>query len=90
MGLQAVGASTSAIFTCPVTYKAVKRISGTIILYNPGAANGQIRNNNRAQDWSITTVNATSVYGFGLSGTTSAASAVGDSSFINWTADARL
>lgn len=87
---QVVGASTTqGVFT--INYLVPKRINtlgtATITLYNPAAANAQIRNVTGGTDWSATTASNPTDTGFQISGTSPAGSAAGASAAIHWTAD---
>ena len=86
---QALGASIASggRWQFPVTMRATP---GTVTLYNPAAANAQIRNRGASADYSSTsTINAsdTGVYVFG---TTPAGSSAGNASSVHITASAEL
>lgn len=85
---QPVGASASAATPC-ITFRTSKRTVATMTLYNPSAANAQIRNTATNTDWSGS---GTSGYenSADLSGTTPAATAAGQFCRVHWAADAEL
>lgn len=62
----------------------------TITLYNPSAANAQIRNESRAQDCSGSTTLRVNDTGFSLQATGSASTVVGDGLGVHWTAEVEL
>jgi hypothetical protein len=64
----------------------------TIILFNPSAANTQVRNQSRAADCSASSVpsNGTSESGFALQATGAAAQAVGDTLSVHYSASAHI
>ena len=87
---QIVGASTSLIMG-HLSYKVTKRTTpGTITLYNPSAANAQIRNSSGSLDWSSSSVQNSGASGVVINGTTAAGSTAGQSATVHWTADAEL
>jgi len=88
---QVVGAST-AQGAFSISYRTRKRMGATptITLYNPAAANAQIRNITGATDWSASTASSPSETGFFLSGTSPAGSAAGNGAAIHWSADYEL
>lgn len=88
---QIVGAAAvqSAAF---IRYRVPKRSgSPTVTIYNPDAANAQIRNVTAGADWTLTSTALTesSGEGFAVSGTTAAGSAAGQSSRFHWSSDAQ-
>jgi len=88
--LQNTGASTNTV--CPwIPFRTLKRAAPTITLYNPSAANAQIRYASGSVDWSATAVNnGPYTNGFGLGGTTAAASGVTGLSIVHYLASAEL
>lgn len=73
-----------------VHFRHLKRINPTMTLYNPAAANGEIRDISGAVDFSASgTVNVTR-RAFRIFGTGNAATAVDNSCGVHWRADARL
>lgn len=88
---QILGASTSQHLPGMVLYKVAKRSgSPTVTLYNPSAANAQIRNTTDGTDWSSSTVAQSNANGFILSGTSPSGSAAGEVASVQWTSDAEL
>jgi hypothetical protein len=86
---QPVGASTAAIVGS-VRYAVRKRAVPTLTFYNPVLANGQARNTAAGVDYSATAAFGSGDGGFSLSATSGAATSVGQTSSVNWVADARL
>jgi hypothetical protein len=87
---QVVGASTAAFAPAQLQFKARKRTTPTVTLYNPINANAQVRNQSAAVDWSASTGATLYETGFLVQGTTGAGSAAGNLSYVHWTADAEL
>lgn len=84
---QSAGASTSQ--ACGyVALKQTKRTSPTITFYNPSAANAQLRG--VSADWTATAAALTGDAGFGISGTSPAATAAGNPAQVHYSADAEL
>lgn len=74
-----------------IRFPTSMRATPNIVLYNPAAANGQIRNVTIGADWNGTTTASTiTTQGFATAGTTNAGSSAGNRSAIHWAADARL
>jgi hypothetical protein len=86
---QTVGASTTQTINS-VNYKVTKRTGATPVLYNPNAANAQIRNQSTGTDWSACSITASSDTGFVAQGTTPGGSAAGQTSVVHWTVDAEI
>jgi hypothetical protein len=90
---QVVAASTSSAHPA-VRFLVVKRGTPSVTLFNPQAANAQLRNIGRTTDFSATTINTTlnpiSELSFSVAATSPAGSAAGDSCGFHWTADAEL
>lgn len=86
---QAVAASNNQT-TPSIAYKVQKRTLPTITLYNPANNNSQAYNEQVTADYSNTAVRSTCTWGFSVSATTPGGSASGQTSGINWVADARL
>lgn len=82
-------ATSTAPITVTITLQAPMRASPTVILYNPSAANAQVRNTTDAAD-----DNTSSGTGyekeFVLTFTPNAANTVGDTHAVQWAADAEL
>lgn len=72
-----------------VRFPTGMRTSPNIILYNPTAADAQIRNV-AGTSWSNSTITNTNANGFVTIGDPPALSAARDLTSVNWTADARL
>ena len=86
---QVVAASTA--MTAPaVRFRSQKRATPTVTLYNPQAANAQIRNTSTNTDFTSTTASLASDTGFSLAGVSPAASVAGHPCYIHWTAEAEL
>jgi len=86
---QAVGAATAASapdFRFPVPMRAIPAMT----LYNPSAANAQIRNASAAADWSGSTTSNTTALNTNISGTSPGGSAAGQSCLVHVVADARM
>jgi hypothetical protein len=66
-----------------------KAFSPTMTLFNPGAAGGEVRNENRSENCSGTNYGVTET-GFWVVTTGSASTAFGDRLGIDWVADARI
>ena len=83
-------ASVSAVYS--VRFPSRMFNTPTIILFNPSAANSQVRNQSRAADCSSSLVssNGTSESGFALQTTGAAAQAVGDTLSIHYSASAHI
>ena len=73
-----------------VKFPIIMRTDPTVTLYNPAAANAQIRNLTVAGDYSASTAINVRQKGFSTAGTSNAGSAVGDIIGVHWVADARL
>jgi hypothetical protein len=72
-------------------FKVTKRATPTTVtLYNPSAANAQIRNASASTDWSTSGVQNAGTSGIVITGTSPAASTSGQSAFVHWTADSEL
>lgn len=86
-----VGASAS-IAAVPVRFQTIKRGTSSttisVIMWNPAAANAQVRNITDGADCSATTVEAASIgnMGFSFSLTTSAGTAAGEKLAVHWSA----
>lgn len=76
----------------PVNFGVPMRTSGfpVVTLYNPGAANAQVRDETGLVDCSASVANALSNRGFYVSCTGNAATAVGNLLGVHWTADFEL
>jgi hypothetical protein len=88
-GVQTVAASLPGVGPI-VQFPTYMRTQPMITLYNPAAGNNQIRNNSIPADWSGSSVALISPRGFTTFGTTPAASSIGQSTIVSWSADARL
>lgn len=86
---QVVGASASQVWGW-VPFDMAMRLAPSVTLYNPSAANAQIRNENAAADGSSTTANNATEDGFLITGTTAPGSAAGQQNAIHWLASAEL
>src|SRR5574339_99930 len=84
-----VGAATAFAgvgFRFPVKMRAAP---GTLTLYNPSAANAQVRNITDAADCSSSAVTADGEDGAWINATSSAAAAAGEHFAVHWSADAK-
>ena len=86
---QQLGASTAQGSAVQWAYPREMRGTVTLTLYNPSAANAQIRNATVAGDWTGSAI-AGGTKGAAPSGTSNAGSAVGNTVGVHITADARL
>jgi hypothetical protein len=86
---QIAGASVNQAMG-PIRFRVRKRISPTVGFFNPGAANGQIRNTGTGSDFSSSTATAVTENGFIPNGTSPSGSTAGQVCGVNWTADAEL
>lgn len=88
----ALPVGASAGWMTQVGYRVIKRIaSPTVIFYNPGAANAQVRNNTTGTDCTLTVTYAgTGDSGFSFTFTTPAGAAANDFYLVNWAAAAEL
>jgi len=75
-----------------ISYKVSKRANSTptVTLYNPSAANAQVRNVTDSADFTSTSVASSSDSGFFITATGTAGTAIGERLSINWAADAEL
>lgn len=78
-----------------VKYSVQKRVVGTITLYNPQAANAQIRDLDAGADFTASTVSPSggsppSEYGFGIFGNPPGGFSTGDRVGVHWTSDAEF
>lgn len=74
----------------PVTFDSPMRAAPTVVTFNPGAADAQMRDDTIGANCTATAVNSISDRGFIVTATGHASTAVGDQLKIHWTADARL
>lgn len=87
--VQVVGAAASQIWGW-VPFRVQMRATPTVTLYNPSAANAQIRNENAGADGSATSASNATEDGFLITGTTAAGSVAGQQNAIHWLASAEL
>lgn len=99
---QNIGTNTGELFFPSTVVGAASIISQSVYfpqtmlamplmtLYNPSAANAQIRNESRSQDLSGSTIGDHNQKGFVLLGTGSAGTIVSDALSVHWTAQAEL
>jgi hypothetical protein len=66
------------------------RASPTVTIFNPSAANAQIRNIDNGNDWSGTTLEDTADAGFGIRGTSNASSGSGVRAAFHYRAEIEL
>jgi hypothetical protein len=82
------GATQTALH---IPFKERKRTAPTLTLYNPVAANAQVRNFTLNADCtSSTTINNPGDSGFTITATNTAGAAAGNSNSVHWAADAEL
>lgn len=87
----ALAAGAIAIISPSYTYPTTMRAAPTVTLYNPSAANAQVRDNSIPGDCTASSVSAISDEGkFALNSTGNAATVAGNSMLVHVTADARL
>jgi hypothetical protein len=89
IAVQAVGAAAN-FATIGIPFKVEKRVTPSIVTYNPSAANSQMRNITLPADCSATIVGNIGTSGFSASATSAAGSAAGNSNAIHWTAAAEV
>lgn len=85
---QAVGASTGCAYG--YTFPTRMRTVSAVTLYNPAAANAEMRNINGNTDHSATTVQNWGDMGFYLNATSPGGSAAGSKAAIHWVANAEI
>lgn len=73
-----------------VPFRVRKRTTPTVTLYNPNAANNEIRDVTAAANFSSSTANQITQTGFQASGTGNAATAVGNQCEFHWGADCEI
>jgi hypothetical protein len=71
-------------------WRVTKRGVPAVTLFNPAAANAQLRNTSTAADWSATSSSNAGERGSLLVGTTPAGSSIGNAASIHYTVDAEL
>ena len=87
---QPVGAST-AFFGHQINLAApLRTLVYTITLYNPGAANAQVRNSAASSDCTLSAAVISGTEKFLINATTPAGTTAGQRLFVHWTADASL
>lgn len=84
--ISVTGASTSSVLYVKFPYELWSS-GGIGTVYNPGAANAQVRNLTRSADGSATTPSGTDRTGFKVTYTSPASQAVGDEIALNWSYD---
>lgn len=87
---QVVAASTALANVGFIKFCVRKFTAATITIFNPLAANAQIRNVTKSTDFTVSTIINAGALGFGVSGTSPAGSVAGDQISIHWTAEAEL
>ena len=83
------GKAATGVNVAGIPFQVRKRIAPTITLFNPGAANAQVRDFGASVDCSATTGVGTE-NGISMTYTGNAATTIGNSTGINWTANAEL
>lgn len=86
---QLVGASTATALP-GVRFPVEMRATPTVVLYNPSAANSQIRNTTAGSDWTLSASSNVSAKAFELGGTTPGGSSASQVASVHWSADAEL
>ncbi len=86
---QILGAGVSTRLS-QITFQSTKRGTPSITLYNPAAANAQVRNESLNADCSGSTITTSSPRAFAISCTTAGGSAAGETLGVHWVADARI
>jgi hypothetical protein len=86
---QIVGASASQLLP-PVVFETPMVATPTVTLFNPFAANGEIRNTTLNSDWSGSGTSGLNSGGFHITGTSPGGSAAGNVAAVHWAADANL
>lgn len=94
LGAESVGSPVGAsatLFLSKVTFATVMRgTPSSVVLYNPSAANNQIRNTTNSTDGTSSVAENISSTGFRPACNTSGSTAVGHSHQVHWSADAEL
>jgi len=73
-----------------IRFRTSKRATPSVTIYNPAAANAQVRDETAAADCAASAVGRASVNGFDVGCTGAAGTAIGNVMGIHWTANARL
>jgi len=89
LGVQTVGASTSAALGSALRFVVAKRIIPTCVIFHPTAGSNQIRNITFGADYTVSAAVAAR-YGIYFTATSPAGSAKGDLAYCHWTADSEL
>src|SRR5262249_36070378 len=84
------GKATAAAEFIPIQYPQEFRVPPTITLYNPAAANTQVRDVTAGGDCSASSPTSSSATNTYISTTGNAGTAVGNILAINWSADAEI
>lgn len=87
---QARGAGASGVISNSIKFPSLMRATPTITLYNPDAANAQVRNVSIGADCSLSTDVYTSTRAFVASFTTNGGSSEGQQLAVHWSADSRI
>lgn len=86
----AMAAGVATNLSPPINFSVRMRGTPTITLYNPSAANAQVRNQADSADLSTSLDFATRESGFNVSAVGTAGTAVGEQLSVHWAADAEL
>ncbi len=89
-GIQGSGAASASAFGPIMRFPTPMRATPNVVLYNPSAANAQIRDIATGTDWTTSAGTNITSQGFATTGSTPGGSAAGNGSAVHWTADARL
>lgn len=87
---QNANASTAHVAAWDIAFDPPMQKAPTVTLYNPYAANAQIRNTTTSADWTLTAAADLDATGFTITGTTPAGSVNTDKQQVHWSADAEL
>lgn len=87
--VQVVGAAASQCFG-NIAFPLRMRTAPTVTIYNPSAANAQVRNNSVTADCSGSSSSNVHEGGFTITATTAAGSAAGHENAVHWSATAEL
>ena len=85
-----VGGASSSQGIGHIRLSPQMRATPTVTFYNPSAASAEARNTSISANWSSTSVTNAAPSGFGIFGTSPAASALGNNTSLHWSADAEL
>ena len=90
IGQQITAGVATQVTTSVVQFKTRKRAAPTVTLFNPSAANAEIRNTGAGSDWSASGTSSVSETQIVFSGNSAGGSAAGNTAAVHWTASAEL